>query len=336
MLLQVLLHQVFCGTDETAAEVCLRIEAGALYPPLDVAVDAMSVYEAIVAADCCEPAEASLKVHLLSVRERLMQGIIQKLHWCDTRDMLADGLTKGGVARDLLHAAAKGHYVNRQPTKSKKTAQFGKYDPIKRDRNSPFAHPAPIPWEELASAEQLRVLIQALYVQYHPEKLRELQNIFEKYSGRELKLLRALRQKYDPYLEASSRKRKCIGSHWCEEHENDFMQRNGVEFQNKNFENKVNVEEESKKSNVKEFIGKEVNLEMSVEKEAASEKRKSEKESKSTNVKMEVEVTAFSPPWRRISSSSGSSPGSGNEPPWKSNKVEASGKRLNPKRRRKS
>ena len=336
LLLQVLLHQVFCGTDETAAEVCLRIEAGALYPPLDVAVDAMSVYEAIVAADCCEPAEASLKVHLLSVRERLMQGIIQKLHWCDTRDMLADGLTKGGVARDLLHAAAKGHYVNRQPTKSKKTAQFGKYDPIKRDRNSPFAHPAPIPWEELASAEQLRVLIQALYVQYHPEKLRELQNIFEKYSGRELKLLRALRQKYDPYLEASSRKRKCIGSHWCEEHENDFMQRNGVEFQNKNFENKVNVEEESKKSNVKEFIGKEVNLEMSVEKEAASEKRKSEKESKSTNVKMEVEVTAFSPPWRRISSSSGSSPGSGNEPPWKSNKVEASGKRLNPKRRRKS
>ena len=30
-------------------------------------------------------------------------GVIRRLHWVDTRDMLADGLTKGGIDRELLH-----------------------------------------------------------------------------------------------------------------------------------------------------------------------------------------------------------------------------------------
>ena len=30
-------------------------------------------------------------------------GIIRRLHWVDIRDMLADGLTKGGIDRQMLH-----------------------------------------------------------------------------------------------------------------------------------------------------------------------------------------------------------------------------------------
>ena len=74
-----------------------------MYPPLDLCVDAKAVYDAIAASDACEPAECSLKLHLISVRDRMSHGLIRKLHWVDTRDMLADGLTKGGIDRLLLH-----------------------------------------------------------------------------------------------------------------------------------------------------------------------------------------------------------------------------------------
>ena len=33
-------------------------------------------------------------MHLISVRDRFAQGIIRRLHWVDTRDMLADGLKR--------------------------------------------------------------------------------------------------------------------------------------------------------------------------------------------------------------------------------------------------
>ena len=42
-------------------------------------------------------------LHLISLRDRLIQGIIRRMLWVDTRDMLADGLTKGGIDRTLLH-----------------------------------------------------------------------------------------------------------------------------------------------------------------------------------------------------------------------------------------
>lgn len=80
------------------------LENGGLHPCLDVAVGAGAVRDAVVAIDACEPQESSLKFHLIPVRDRLTQGIIRRMHWVDTRDMLADGLTKGGIDRALLHA----------------------------------------------------------------------------------------------------------------------------------------------------------------------------------------------------------------------------------------
>ena len=74
-----------------------------MYPPLDICVDAKAVYDAIAASDACEPAECSLKLYVISVRDRMTHGLIWDFYWVGTRDMLADGLTKGGIDRLLLH-----------------------------------------------------------------------------------------------------------------------------------------------------------------------------------------------------------------------------------------
>lgn len=83
-----------------------QLEHGGLYPRLDLAVDARAVYDAVAAADACDPQECSLKLYLISVRDRLAQGIVKRLRWVDTKDMLADGLTKDGIDRTLLHKAS--------------------------------------------------------------------------------------------------------------------------------------------------------------------------------------------------------------------------------------
>ena len=90
------------GTEETIEQLLLRLEAGTLSPPIEIVGDARSVFDAIAASDVCDPAEASLKLHLLSVQSRLETGLIRKLWWCDTRDMLADASTKGGIDRSVL------------------------------------------------------------------------------------------------------------------------------------------------------------------------------------------------------------------------------------------
>ena len=70
--------------------------------PIELVGDARSIFDAIKAPDVCDPAESSLKLHLISVRSRLESGLIRTLWWCGTRDMLADALTKGGIDRALI------------------------------------------------------------------------------------------------------------------------------------------------------------------------------------------------------------------------------------------
>lgn len=47
-----------------------------MYPPFDLCVDARVAYDAIAAIDACEPAGNSLKLHLISVRDRMAHGFI--------------------------------------------------------------------------------------------------------------------------------------------------------------------------------------------------------------------------------------------------------------------
>ena len=118
VLLQLVLHQVYCGTDESVEELLVKLEHGSLYPPIDLMVDAQSVSDAIAAPDVCAPQEASLKLHLITIRDRLTRGLLRSLSWCDTRDMVADPLTKGGVDRKLIARVMDGILCMQHPVKS--------------------------------------------------------------------------------------------------------------------------------------------------------------------------------------------------------------------------
>jgi len=108
VLLQLVLHQIYCGTGESAEELLHKLEHGSLYPPIDLFVDAQSVSDALAAPDVCTPQEASLKLHLITIRDRINRGLIRSLSWSDTRDMVADALTKGGVDRTVIQKAMNG------------------------------------------------------------------------------------------------------------------------------------------------------------------------------------------------------------------------------------
>ena len=71
-------------------------------------VDARAVYDAISATDICEFWESRLKLHLISVRDRVDQGIIRRFYLVDASDVLADGVTKGDVDRTLSHNMSDG------------------------------------------------------------------------------------------------------------------------------------------------------------------------------------------------------------------------------------
>ena len=108
MLLRQVMHE-FTHAPLTATTARLLRE-GKLRTSVTIAIviDALSVYAAITAAHIKTPADCSLLSHLQYVRELLDLYIIQQLIWSDTRDLLADGLTKGTVERTALAAAMAG------------------------------------------------------------------------------------------------------------------------------------------------------------------------------------------------------------------------------------
>jgi len=106
-VLQMCLHQVWQGTETTATGLAALFESDGLEPECEAVVDARSVFDCLAASDVGELVEGSLKLHVLSIRERLLSGTLHRLWWSDTRDMLADGLTKGSVPR--AHLLACGH-----------------------------------------------------------------------------------------------------------------------------------------------------------------------------------------------------------------------------------
>ena len=86
--------------------------------PIALYVDAKSVYAAVTATFVKVPAEKSLLCHIQYLRELLDQQILQSLVWLDTRDMGADGLTKGAVLRTQLHMLMNGYMKIEHPCES--------------------------------------------------------------------------------------------------------------------------------------------------------------------------------------------------------------------------
>ena len=107
MLIQYMMFEVWFGCNHKPADMARWQEEGLLQPDVLAATDARAVFDAVAAVDICEPAECSLKLHLLALRDKLARRVVKGLFWTDTRDMLADGLTKGSVDRAALRRVAE-------------------------------------------------------------------------------------------------------------------------------------------------------------------------------------------------------------------------------------
>ena len=84
--LQYIYIYIYRGADQPPEELVDLPEHCGLYPPLDLCVDARAVYEEVSASDVCVPAESGMTIQLISVRDRIFQGIFRNFFWIDKRD----------------------------------------------------------------------------------------------------------------------------------------------------------------------------------------------------------------------------------------------------------
>jgi len=104
-IIQFTLEEVFNPSSSVKPELMQKMydEANMTFV-LELSIDAKAVFDAIAVQDYTLPAEATLVNHLHSIREQVRDGRISRIWWIDTRDMVADGLNKGGLPRDPILA----------------------------------------------------------------------------------------------------------------------------------------------------------------------------------------------------------------------------------------
>ena len=127
LLLRQIVHEFENGC--LTAEQARRLREGQLASTvsIDLAIDAMSVYAAVTAVHIKIPSEKSLLGHLQFLRELLDKGVINSLYWIDTRDMAADGMTKGSIQRTAITSAMSGSIVFSHPYKCWKPLARGSF-----------------------------------------------------------------------------------------------------------------------------------------------------------------------------------------------------------------
>ena len=102
-----MMHEIKCGPVSKQQARAMR-DQGGYAVPMVLEIDAMSVFAAITATYIKHPSEKSLLSHVQFMRELLDTGVLKAISWTDTRDMAADGLTKGTVDRAALHEIMSG------------------------------------------------------------------------------------------------------------------------------------------------------------------------------------------------------------------------------------
>merc|ERR1712086_862475 len=98
-------------------ELKMLREQGGLKLSITLTTDAESVYKSLTSRDLRTPAEKTLLGHVSWIREMLQVGLVDIVQWCDTRDMTADGHTKGCIDRELLLQVMSGRQVYRHAVK---------------------------------------------------------------------------------------------------------------------------------------------------------------------------------------------------------------------------
>jgi hypothetical protein len=86
----------------TASYLAECMDKGRLLLPMELSIDAKSLFDSLAAHDTKLPLESSLIVLVLQLKEMLQVGVLTALYWVDTRDMLADALNKGTISRAML------------------------------------------------------------------------------------------------------------------------------------------------------------------------------------------------------------------------------------------
>ena len=107
VLLATTLHEITQGALTPTQGMTLR-DTGKLCIKIALCIDAMSVWSALSMERVKAPAEKSMLLHLLWIKEQLITGTLDSLIWMDTRIMLADGHTKGSIDRSDLRNLAMG------------------------------------------------------------------------------------------------------------------------------------------------------------------------------------------------------------------------------------
>ena len=116
VLINLALHEIMYGVQSLDTLRALREEGGFGIPSF-LLIDAKSVFDSLTVEYAKTPAEKSVLVQVLWLREILEKRILNYLVWLDTRDMLPDGLTKGAIHRELLHKAMNGFWHIKQAYK---------------------------------------------------------------------------------------------------------------------------------------------------------------------------------------------------------------------------
>ena len=86
----------------TAQGLILLDESGNLPFCLQLVTDCRSLFDSLRCEETAIPTEQSLIMLLLQIKESMRTGTIKSIVWADTRDLIADGLTKGSIARLAL------------------------------------------------------------------------------------------------------------------------------------------------------------------------------------------------------------------------------------------
>ena len=102
------MHEI-CTGDTSISTVKQLREFGGYTMPMALYAYAQSVFVAITSTYIKITADNGVLSHIQYLRELLDTKVLQWLFWVDTRDMCADGLTKGSVSRERIHDVMRGH-----------------------------------------------------------------------------------------------------------------------------------------------------------------------------------------------------------------------------------
>jgi hypothetical protein len=101
IVIQGLLSEILYGPLH-ASNLNAAMENGDLPVKLQITADNKGLYSALAAEEMKRPAEPHLMYLLRAQRDRLLHGTVFRVWWVDTRDMISDALTKGGISKDVI------------------------------------------------------------------------------------------------------------------------------------------------------------------------------------------------------------------------------------------